>query len=72
MIRFDVPENDIGIRTRQLMTASGDTRSQARDRAAETAYHFVKSNGLWININDAGVVPDLENSINQLQELYQK
>ena len=72
LIRFDVPENEIGIRTRQLMTASGDTRSQARDRAAETAYRFVKNNGLWININDAGMVPDLENSINQLQELYQK
>ena len=28
--------------------------------------------GLWINLADAGIVPSLENSINQLQELYQK
>ena len=25
-----------------------------------------------MNLKDAGIVPDLENSINQLQELYQK
>ena len=27
---------------------------------------------MWINLADAGVIPSLENSINQLQELYQK
>ena len=36
------------------------------------AYRFVTENGLWINLKDAGVVPKLEDSINQLQELYQK
>ena len=30
------------------------------------------SNGLWIDLKEAGITPDLENSINQLQELYQK
>ena len=28
--------------------------------------------GLWKNLSEAGIVPDPENSINQLQELYQK
>ena len=33
---------------------------------------FVRNHGLWVNLKDAGLVPNLENSINQLQELYQK
>ena len=36
------------------------------------AYRYVVNNGLWMSLKDAGVEPDLENSINQLQELYQK
>ena len=40
--------------------------------AAELAYHFVVANGMWINIKDSGIVPNIEDSINQLQELYQK
>jgi ribonuclease-3 len=27
---------------------------------------------MWINLKDAELVPDMENSINQLQELFQK
>ena len=44
----------------------------SRRQRAEMAYWLVLHNGLWINLKDAGLVPDLENSINQLQELYQK
>ena len=36
------------------------------------AHCFVRDNGLWVNLKDAGLVPSLDNSINQLQELYQK
>ena len=72
VLRFEVPDNDKGIRTAQLVTARGDTRSRAREWAAEFAYRFVVGNGLWININDAGITPDPDVSINQLQELYQK
>ena len=40
--------------------------------AAEFAVRFLQINGLWIRLEDAGIIPDQENSINQLQELYQK
>ncbi|MBQ6635709.1 MAG: hypothetical protein IJH81_05005 [Lachnospiraceae bacterium] len=36
------------------------------------AHCFVRDKGLWVNLKDAGLVPSLDNSINQLQELYQK
>ena len=48
------------------------TRSRARERAAEFAYWFTVGKGLWINLREAGIEPKLEDSINQLQELYQK
>ena len=44
----------------------------ARELAAKKAYSFVLDKGLWVNLADAGLAPDLENSINQLQELFQK
>ena len=44
----------------------------ARELAAKKAYSFVLDKGLWVNLADAGLTPDLENSINQLQELFQK
>lgn len=71
-IRFRVPNNEKEIHTSQRMTCDGETRSRARERAAEIAYEFIVKNGLWVNLKDANLVPDLENSINQLQELYQK
>ena len=71
-IRFYVPENDKGIRTSQRIDVDGVTRSKAREEAAFRAYAFVRNHGLWVNLKDAGLVPSLENSINQLQELYQK
>ena len=39
------------------------------ENAARRAYEFIVRNGLWKNLSEAGIVPDLENSINQLQEL---
>lgn len=49
-----------------------DTRSGAHEMAAEFAYRYVVSKGLWVNLKDAGVVPSIDENINQLQELYQK
>ena len=71
-IRFYVPENDKGIQTSQRIDVNEHTRSEAREEAAFRAYAFVRNHGLWVNLKDAGLVPSLENSINQLQELYQK
>lgn len=71
-IRFQVPENDKGIHTIQRIDVDRGTRSKAREEAAFMAYCFVRQNGLWVNLKDAGLEPSLENSINQLQELYQK
>ena len=71
-IRFSVPENDKGIWTTQRIDVDEKTRGKAREYAARRAYYFVMDQGLWINLADAGIVPSLENSINQLQELYQK
>lgn len=72
LIRFSIPENDKGLWRRQIQDARGETRSRARDMAAELAYHFVVTNGLWIDIRESGIIPNKEDSINQLQELYQK
>lgn len=71
-IRFRVPENNKGIHTNQRLHCDGETRSKARENTAKRAYDFIVKNGLWKNLSEAGIVPDLENSINQLQELYQK
>lgn len=71
-IRFNVPKNDKGIHTIQQLSIDGETRSKARENAARRAYEFIVRNGLWKNLSEAGIVPDLDNSINQLQELYQK
>ena len=71
-LRFFVPDNDAGVDTYQRIDVERETRSKAREIAAELAYHFVVSKGLWMRLEDAGIKPDLENSINQLQELYQK
>ena len=71
-IRFSIPENRKGLMESQRIDIDEETRGSARERAAWQAYSFVMNAGLWINLSDAGVVPSLENSINQLQELYQK
>lgn len=67
-----LPENEKGITRDQRIDIDADGRSKARELAAKLAYEFVVHNGLWINLKDAHVVPCLDESINQLQELYQK
>ena len=71
-VRFSIPDNDKDVHTAQRLVATGETRSKARESAARSAYDFIVRNGLWKNLAEAGIVPDLENSINQLQELFQK
>ena len=71
-LKFSVPPNMLGVAEHQQIDAEQETRSQAREYAAERAIWFIKSNGLWMRLNDAIKEPDYENSINQLQELYQK
>ena len=72
-LRFRVPVNDKGIREAQRIDVDGCySRSLAREQAAMQAYEFVRHNGLWVDLKEAGITPELENSINQLQELYQK
>lgn len=58
-----VPMNCVG---------QGRTRSLARDDAAFLAYRIMYNNGLWLDLSEADMEPDLDRSINQLQELYQK
>ena len=73
ILRFNAPENDKGIRTAQRIVAlDAPTRSAGREYAAREAIAFLQNNGLWINLAGAGIKPDIENAINQLQELYQK
>lgn len=69
-LRFFTPEGDRLVARR--VDEDGETRSQARERSAEQAYRYVVNNGFWMDLKDAAVVPELENAINQLQELYQK
>ena len=71
-LKYRIPDNEKGICVFQRTDGSGKTRSIARDYASMKAYSFIRENGLWKNMKDANVVPDMENSINQLQELYQK
>lgn len=72
-LRYSIPKNDKGIREAQRIDCEGAaSRTMARETAAKRAIAFIQSNGLWMNLADAGIEPDLENSINQLQELFQK
>ena len=71
-LRYFVPENDKGIYTSQRVDVREESRSKARERAADEAYNYIISSGLWMNLSDAHLTPALEGSINQLQELYQK
>lgn len=72
-LRYRVPANDKGINQYQRVDVRrAASRSKAREEAAWDAYRFVMNNGLWVNLAEANMIPDRENSINQLQELYQK
>ena len=48
------------------------TRSRARSSAAQAAYDYLNEQGVWMNLKESLIEPNLENAINQLQELYQK
>lgn len=71
-MRFSIPDNNLGIRTAQRIHIDAESRSDAREQAATIAFAFVTTKGLWVNLKDANMEPNWENSINQLQELYQK
>ena len=71
-LRFQLPENDKGIEEYQRINVERESRSKARELAAELAYRFVVNKGLWMRLEDAHITPNVENSINQLQELHQK
>lgn len=72
-LRYSIPKNDKGIREAQRIDIEyASSRTMAREKAAKRAIAFIQSNGLWMNLADAGIEPDPENSINQLQELFQK
>lgn len=71
-LRYSVPDNKKGIRTSQRVDVQKESRSQARELAAEEAYRFVVNHGLWMQLSDSGIIPNLEDAINQLQELFQK
>ena len=72
-LRYRVPANDKEIHQYQRVEVfRAQSRSKAREEAAWDAYRFVMNRGLWVNLAEANMTPDRENSINQLQELYQK
>ena len=72
-LRYRVPANEKGIsQFQRVYVKRAASRSKAREEAAWDAYRFVMNNGLWVNLVEANMIPDRENSINQLQELYQK
>lgn len=72
-LRYRIPANEKGIRQHQrIYVKRAASRSKAREEAAWDAYRFVMNNGLWVNLAEVNMTPDRENSINQLQELYQK
>ena len=71
-LRYYVPENDKDIRRSQRIDVKAESRSGARELAAHDAYMFLLEKGLWKNLKEAKLVPNMDNSINQLQELYQR
>lgn len=71
-LRYFIPENDQNLYRDRREDTDADSRSAAREWAARKAYMFVVSHHLWANMNNAKLTPRLEDSINQLQELYQK
>ena len=72
ILKFQLPENNKGIWTAHTLEDDGETRSLARERAAERAVSYIQSKGLWLVWENANIVPDKEKAINQLQELFQK
>lgn len=52
--------------------ASGNTKSEARMKAAKKAYEFLEEKDLLFDWIDEVGEPEFDRAINQLQELYQK
>lgn len=50
----------------------GKTRNAARLKAAEMIYTQLAYGGKLYDVSNSGIVPDLNDAINQVQELYQK
>ena len=71
-LRYFIPENDQNLYRDRREDTESDSRSAAREWAARRAYEFVVSHGLWTNLSELNMTPNREDSINQLQELYQK
>ena len=71
-LRYFIPENDQNLYRDRREDTEADSRSAAREWAARRAYDFVVSHRLWADIDSSKITPRFENSINQLQELYQK
>lgn len=71
-MRYLIPENDQNLWRDRREDTDADSRSAAREWAARRAYEFVTSHGLWTDSSEVNVTPRLEDTINQLQELYQK
>ena len=55
-----------------LFVGTGETKSEARSDLAYEARNYLIDEGLWWDVRDCGFEPNLMDSINQLQELYQK
>ena len=71
-LRYFIPENDQNLHRDRREDTYADSRSAAREWAARRAYEFVMNHGLWTDSAEISVTPRLEDTINQLQELYQK
>ena len=71
-LRYFIPENDQNLHRDRREDTDADSRSAAREWAARRAYSFVTDHGLWTDPAEINVTPLLEDTINQLQELYQK
>lgn len=71
-LRYFLPENDQNLHRDRREDTDADSRSAAREWAARRAYEFVTNHGLWTDPAEINVTPRLEDTINQLQELYQK
>lgn len=71
-LRYFIPENSKNLHRDRREDVDAESRSSAREWAARRAYEFVTYHGLWVDLAEAEMEPRLEDSINQLQELFQK
>lgn len=71
-VRYKVPDFTNNTYTYDRADTLEGTRSQARAGAAQRAYDKLVRIGAWVDLRDAGIEPEFEKSINQVQELFQK